>query len=62
MLSVTEEKLRELIEEFDDWAWCNCNDCRVDCHSHAVDTEASKPKLAEYLIKELQNAQDKAVP
>lgn len=56
-MNVTEEKLREIIEEFNDWAWCKCYDCRVDCHSHAVDTEASKPKLADFIISEIKNAE-----
>lgn len=55
MFSVTEERLREIIEYFNDWEWCKCNDCRVDCHSHAVNTDASLTKLADYVIKELKN-------
>ena len=55
MENVSHEKLRDIIESFNDWIWCDCRDCRTDSHSHAVDTEASKTKIADYIIKELKN-------
>lgn len=54
---VSEEQLRAIIESFNDWAWCKCHDCRVDCHSHAVDTEARLPKLADFVISEIKDAE-----
>ncbi len=59
-MNVTEQQLKEILENFDDWEWCKCNDCRIDCHSHAVDTEASKPKIAKYIIEELKK--DDTIP
>jgi hypothetical protein len=47
------EKLKEIIMSFDNWVWCNCKDCRIDCHSHAVDTEESKAELVKYVMEKL---------
>lgn len=49
--------IKEIIEDFDDWVWCDCFNCKGDCHAHAVNTEASKKNLIEHITEksEYQN-------
>lgn len=47
------DKLEEIIRSFDNWVWCNCRECRIDCKSHAVDTEASKEELIKFVMEKL---------
>ena len=39
----------EKVNEFDDWVWCKCSECRADARSHAVDCHASLSNLAKEL-------------
>lgn len=40
------EEAAKAVEDFDDWVWCTCSDCKQEPHSHAVKTSASMEKLA----------------
>jgi hypothetical protein len=53
-MQVTEEKLRDLIEDFNGWVSCPCSECNY-AKSHGIDLRASAHKLAEYLAEELKN-------
>jgi hypothetical protein len=53
-MMASEEKLREVIESFTGWVSCHCADCRADCHSHAINEDASLSNLADYVISELK--------
>lgn len=54
-LNLTPEQIEELkdrILNFNDWKWCECSECRHDCHAHAVNTDASLEKLVEEVLKD----------
>jgi len=40
------EQIAEIVEEFDDWVWCTCSECKANAGSHAVKTEPSLSRLA----------------
>src|SRR6185369_10340912 len=46
-ISDERERCAKAIENFEDWVWCTCSECKADAHSHAVKTEASLSRLAE---------------
>ncbi len=46
------EELRRRIVDFTDWEWCDCPECKVDSHSHAVETHSSLAKLAREVLND----------
>lgn len=48
------EELKERIMDFDDWVWCECEECKRDACSHAINTWKSLERLAEEVLKNMR--------
>jgi hypothetical protein len=40
------ERCAKLVEEFREWASCECSECKADARAHAVDEVESMKRLA----------------
>lgn len=53
MTEVEFERIRNLIQNFDDFIACQCSECQSDARSHAIDTGATLQKLVDYFHRNL---------
>lgn len=52
LTSEQKEELRNRIDEFNNWVYCECSDCKGWSGSHAINTDASIEKLIEEVLKD----------
>lgn len=55
MINITEDRLKELLENFNNWVSCRCSECRCDANAHAVDEWKSMENLYNYILEETKD-------
>jgi hypothetical protein len=48
------ERDARIVEDFDEWVYCTCSECRADAGSHAVKISTSAEKIAAAIRAEVE--------
>jgi hypothetical protein len=46
-------RVLQLVDEFDDFAWCQCSDCKCGASSHGADYDKTMKQLRDFLQEAL---------
>jgi hypothetical protein len=46
---ISREEAVRIVQEFDNWTWCQCSECKSDASSHAAALPSSLERIAEEL-------------